>query len=224
MTVNQGSSDRAPATNAGAHDSADAPNARPNPPDHATGPSPVAPQGQSRSAGPTAQMWTGDGHDLDARRSVREGDGAPKTVSDSTVTLAHIMGAGDTNLYGGVHGGVIMKLVDDAAAATAARHAGGPAVTASIDSMKFVNPALVGDLLKVEATLANVGRTSMDVHVRVSATRWNEPGREREIVKAFLTFVAVDAHGASRAVPALTIQNAEEQERQQSALSHRRRR
>lgn len=174
--------------------------------------------------GPTAQMWTGEGHDLKARRSVRAGNSDAKGVADSQVTLAHIMSANDTNLYGSVHGGVIMKLVDDAAAAAAARHAGGPAVTASIDSMKFVNPALVGDLLEVEATLANVGRASMDVHVAVSATRWNESGDGREIVRAFLTFVAVDADGSPREVPPLEIAGDAERDRQQTALRHRERR
>lgn len=171
--------------------------------------------------GPSGEIWESNKHDLAARKSVRDSDGSPRTVAQSHVTLAHIMGESDTNLYGSVHGGVIMKLVDDAAGAAAARHAGGPAVTASIDSMKFVRPALVGDLLTVDAVVANVGRTSMDVFVTVNATRWNEPGEGREIVQAFLTFVAVDTNGLTRQVPRLTLSTSEELARQEQAVKQR---
>lgn len=163
-------------------------------------------------------------HGLAARKSVRTGSDGPKTVADSSVTLAHIMGPNDTNLYGSVHGGVIMKLVDDAAAASAARHANGPAVTASIDGMTFVHPAYVGDLLRVDAQLAHAGRTSMDVVVEVSAQRWNESGQDRDIVRAFLTFVAVDADGRPRQVPALVTMSDQEKSIADEALERRRKR
>src|ERR1700756_711421 len=64
-----------------------------------------------------------------------EGDLPGKPTSASRTTLSHIMTASHTNLLGTVHGGVIMKLVDDAAGAVAGRHSGGPAVTASLDEM-----------------------------------------------------------------------------------------
>jgi len=65
-----------------------------------------------------------------------------KPTSASRTTLSHIMTHNDTNLLGVVHGGVIMKLVDDAAGAVAGRHSGGPAGTASMDGMAFLEPAL----------------------------------------------------------------------------------
>jgi uncharacterized protein (TIGR00369 family) len=144
-----------------------------------------------------------------------------KTPAESQVTLAHIMSATDTNLYGTVHGGVVMKLVDDAAAAAAARHCGGPAVTASVDRMTFLNPAQVGDLLKVHAVVAHVGRTSLDIITTVTAERWNAPGEEREIVTAFLTFVAVDAAGKPRPVPRLTLAADIDERRNAEAREHR---
>ncbi len=71
----------------------------------------------------------------------------PKPASVSRVTLSHIMTAQHTNLLGTVHGGVVMKLVDDAAGAVAGRHSEGPAVTGAMDEMAFLEPVRVGDLL-----------------------------------------------------------------------------
>ncbi|MGK5632748.1 acyl-CoA thioesterase [Streptomyces sp. URMC 123] len=128
-----------------------------------------------------------------------------KTPADSRVTLAHIMSEHDTNLYGTIHGGVVMKLIDDAAAAAAGRHADGPAVTVSVDRLTFLAPVRAGDLLTVHAELERAGRTSMTVAVRVTAERWNASGPATEVAGGRLTFVAVDAAGSPRPVPALTV-------------------
>ncbi|ATZ22274.1 putative acyl-CoA thioester hydrolase [Streptomyces lavendulae subsp. lavendulae] len=126
-----------------------------------------------------------------------------KQPDDSRVTLAHIMSEHDTNLYGTIHGGVVMKLIDDAAAAAAGRHADGPAVTVAVDSMSFLAPVRAGDLLSVDAELERAGRTSMTVGVRVRAERWNASGPTSEVATARLTFVAIDAEGRPRPVLAL---------------------
>ncbi|WP_030767719.1 MULTISPECIES: acyl-CoA thioesterase [unclassified Streptomyces] len=125
-----------------------------------------------------------------------------KQPGDSRVTLAHIMSEHDTNLYGTIHGGVVMKLIDDAAAAAAGRHADGPAVTVAVDRMSFLAPVRAGDLLSVDAELERAGRTSMTVGVRVRAERWNASGPTSEVATARLTFVAIDAEGRPRPVPA----------------------
>ncbi|MGP3689651.1 acyl-CoA thioesterase [Streptomyces sp. IBSNAI002] len=127
----------------------------------------------------------------------------PKNPGDSRVTLAHIMSEHDTNLYGTIHGGVVMKLIDDAAAAAAGRHADGPAVTVAVDRMAFLAPVRAGDLLSVDAELERAGRTSMTVGVRVRAERWNASGPTTEVATARLTFVAINAEGEPRPVPAL---------------------
>ena len=75
----------------------------------------------------------------------------------------------DTNLLGTVHGGVIMKLVDDVAGAVAQRHTGGPAVTASMDEMAFLQPMQIGDLVHAHGRVNWTGRTSLEVGVRVLA-------------------------------------------------------
>ncbi|MFD5559956.1 acyl-CoA thioesterase [Kitasatospora griseola] len=128
---------------------------------------------------------------------------AAKPVQASQVTLAHIMSEHDTNLYGTIHGGVVMKLIDDAAGAAAARHAEGPAVTAAVDSMAFLAPVRAGDLLTAHAELERAGRTSMTVHVTVTAERWNAAGPVTRVATGRLTFVAIDAESRPRPVPAL---------------------
>lgn len=144
-----------------------------------------------------------------------------KPPQDSRVQLAHIMSSVDSNLYGTVHGGVVMKLVDDAAGAAAARHCGGPAVTASVDQMTFHNPAHVGDLVRVDATVACVGRTSLDVVVEVVAERWNTPGSARRVLRSFLTMVAVDEQGRPRPVPGLILDTSEDIAREVEAKRRR---
>ncbi|MBC3983257.1 acyl-CoA thioesterase [Streptomyces buecherae] len=130
------------------------------------------------------------------------GDDLPgKPTSASRTTLSHIMTAADTNLLGTVHGGVIMKLVDDAAGAVAGRHSGGPAVTASMDEMAFLSPVRVGDLVHVHAQCNWTGRTSMEIGVRVMAERWNESTPATQVGSAYLVFAAVDADGMPRGVP-----------------------
>ncbi|NDZ78565.1 MULTISPECIES: acyl-CoA thioesterase [unclassified Streptomyces] len=124
-----------------------------------------------------------------------------KPTSASRTTLSHIMTGNDTNLLGTVHGGVIMKLVDDAAGAVAGRHSGGPAVTASMDEMVFLEPVRVGDLVHVKAQVNWTGRSSMEVGVRVLAERWNESSPAQQVGTAYLVFAAVDADGKPRAVP-----------------------
>ncbi|MDI5965218.1 acyl-CoA thioesterase [Streptomyces sp. SL13] len=136
-----------------------------------------------------------------------------KPNSASRVTLSHIMTNQHTNLLGTVHGGVVMKLVDDAAGAVAGRHSEGPAVTGAMDEMAFLEPVRVGDLLKVDAQVNWTGRSSMEIGVRVSAERWNESGPSTHVASAYLVFVAVDAAGHPREVPAVLAENDQDRQR-----------
>lgn len=124
-----------------------------------------------------------------------------KPTSYSRVTLSHIMTAADVNLYGTVHGGVIMKFVDEVAGAAAARHCGGTAVTAAIDQILFLEPVRVGDLVHASAQVNWTGTSSMEVGVQVSAERWDTAeGQPVRVATAYLVFVAVDADGRPRRV------------------------
>ncbi|GGO88128.1 acyl-CoA thioesterase [Wenjunlia tyrosinilytica] len=144
-----------------------------------------------------------------------------KPTSASRTTLSHIMSAHDTNLLGTVHGGVVMKLVDDAAGAVAGRHSGGPAVTASMDEMAFLEPVRVGDLLHVKAQVNWTGRSSMEVGVRVIAERWNESVPATQVAGAYLVFVAVDAEGKPRPVPPVVPETDRDKRRWQEAQIRR---
>ncbi|MFE4593914.1 acyl-CoA thioesterase [Streptomyces laurentii] len=144
-----------------------------------------------------------------------------KPTSASRTTLSHIMTAHDTNLLGTVHGGVIMKLVDDAAGAVAGRHSGGPAVTASMDEMAFLEPVRVGDLLHVKAQVNWTGRSSMEVGVRVMAERWNESTPATQVGTAYLVFAAVDGEGKPRPVPPVIPETERDKRRYQEAQIRR---
>ncbi len=144
-----------------------------------------------------------------------------KPTSASRTTLSHIMTHNDTNLLGTVHGGVIMKLVDDAAGAVAGRHSGGPAVTASMDEMVFLEPVRVGDLVHVKAQVNWTGRSSMEVGVRVLAERWNESTPATQVGSAYLVFAAVDADGKPRPVPPVIPETERDKRRYQEAQIRR---
>ncbi|MER7920719.1 MULTISPECIES: acyl-CoA thioesterase [unclassified Streptomyces] len=150
-----------------------------------------------------------------------ESDIPGKPTSASRTTLSHIMTHNDTNLLGTVHGGVIMKLVDDAAGAVAGRHSGGPAVTASMDEMAFLEPVRVGDLVHVKAQVNWTGRTSMEVGVRVLAERWNESNPPTQVGSAYLVFAAVDADGKPRQVPPVMPETDRDRRRYQEAQIRR---
>ncbi|ANW19919.1 acyl-CoA thioesterase [Streptomyces clavuligerus] len=144
-----------------------------------------------------------------------------KATAASRTTLSTIMTGSDTNLLGTVHGGVIMKLVDDAAGAVAGRHSGGPAVTASMDEMVFLEPVRVGDLVYVKAQVNWTGRSSMEVGVRVLAERWNESTPAQQVGSAYLVFAAVDADGRPRPVPPVIPESERDKRRYQEAQIRR---
>jgi acyl-CoA hydrolase len=121
---------------------------------------------------------------------------------------------------GNVHGGEIMKLIDTAAGIAASRHAGGPVVTASLDQMSFLHPVHVGDVVLVHASVNDVGRTSIEVGVRVEAEEILS-GRRTHTSSAYLVFVALDERGQPRPVPGLTPETEIERHRQAEAKIRR---
>jgi uncharacterized protein (TIGR00369 family) len=122
------------------------------------------------------------------------------------------------NLLGNVHGGVIMRLVDTTAGAVAQRHSGGPAVTAAMDEMAFLEPVHVGDIVRTSGQVNWAGRTSMEIGVRVESEPWDEAGREPlHVASAYLVFVAIDAEGRPREVPRLAPETPTEERRMREA-------
>ncbi|WP_328465357.1 acyl-CoA thioesterase [Actinoplanes sp. NBC_00393] len=137
-----------------------------------------------------------------------------RPTANSRVTLSRIMTAVDVNLYGTVHGGVLMKFVDDVAGAAAARHSGGTAVTAAIDEIVFLEPVRVGDLVHAYAQVNWTGATSMEVGVKLAAERWDQVGgTPLPVATAYLVFVGVDVAGNPRRVPPVLPENPADQRR-----------
>ena len=143
-----------------------------------------------------------------------------KSATESAVTLTHQVLPHDANPAGNVHGGVILKLIDTAAGVVAMRHVRGWAVTASIDRMDFLKPVFVGELVILKASLNMVGRTSMEIGVRVEAENLLT-GEVRHTNSAYLTFVALDDHGAPRTAPPLIIEGEVAERRHRQALRRR---
>jgi acyl-CoA hydrolase len=149
----------------------------------------------------------------------------PVSPERSRIALSRIMTQADVNLLGTVHGGVMMKLVDDAAGLVATRHTLGPAVTAAMDEMAFLFPVHVGDLVHTYARVNWTGRTSMEIGVRVEAEPWDLPDSTPvHVATAFLVFVAIDAEGKPRGVPPVKLECAEDERRFHEATIRRKHR
>ncbi len=143
-----------------------------------------------------------------------------KRVRESIVVMAQQMNPHDANPAGNVHGGAIMKLIDTAAAVVAARHARSNAVTASIDRLDFHNPVFVGEFVTLRASLNLVGRTSMEVGVRVESENLISAER-RHTASAYITFVALDINGRPTSLPPLILETDEEKRRNREAKARR---
>ena len=151
----------------------------------------------------------------------------PKTVDSTSVIMSQMMLPPDANPVGIVHGGVVMKHIDDAAGVVAVRHSGGNAVTASIDRLDFHHPAFIGNLLTVKASLNLTGETSMEIGARVE-TEDPATGLVNHTASAYLTFVALDENNRPRKIPGIIPEtedqkrrNCEAQERRKERLSMR---
>lgn len=139
-------------------------------------------------------------------------DLAPKTPHASRVTLSQLMHPEHANLLGNVHGGWIMKLVDEAGALACMRHAQKKVVTVAIDSMTFRQPIRIGDLIVLNAEVTYTGKTSMEVEVQVVAEN-PVTGEQTHTNTAYLVYVALDDEGRPTNVPALVTETEEEKAR-----------
>jgi acyl-CoA hydrolase len=146
-----------------------------------------------------------------------------KKVKDSSITIVQHMTQMDANLAGNVHGGTIMKLIDNTAGIVAARHTGKNPVTASIDRLDFHSPVFVGDLIRLTASINYVGKTSMEIGVRVEAENMIS-GEVRHTSSAFLTYVALDEYGKTTLIPPVSFESEDEKRRNCEAQERRKRR
>jgi uncharacterized protein (TIGR00369 family) len=139
-----------------------------------------------------------------------------KTVKESVVVTATVMSPQDVNLAGNVFGGAIMKLIDTVAASVAVKHSRANAVTASIDRLDFHYPVYPGDLVTCRASLNYVGKTSMEIGVRVEAENLLT-GEVKHTASSYLTFVALDMNGKPTVLPPLIPETDEEKRRNRDA-------
>ena len=144
-----------------------------------------------------------------------------KRVSDSSTVMAQVMNPQDANPAGNVHGGVIMKLIDTVAGSVAIRHARANAVTVSLARLDFHGPLFIGDFVTLRASLNLVGRTSMEVGVRVESENL-KTGERHHTASAYMTFVALDENGRPVPVPPLILETDDEKRRNREAKARRR--
>jgi acyl-CoA hydrolase len=140
--------------------------------------------------------------------------------SESAVVLSQAMSITDANLSGNVHGGVIMKLVDTAAGLAAVKHSRSRVVTVAMDEMVFIEPVYLSDVVTLRAQVNDVGRTSMEIGVRVEAEN-TLSGKRRHVSTAYLVFVALDKDGNPKSVPRLEPETQDERRRMAEAKIRR---
>ncbi len=128
----------------------------------------------------------------------------------STITMSQVMLPSQANLAGNVHGGEIMKLMDNAAGAVAHRYSRGTVVTARVDELQFLYPILVGAFVTCTATIAYVGSTSMEVVVTVDVEDLETEDSPIRTQTAFFTMVALDKNGKPKKIPPLELTTEEE--------------
>jgi len=139
-----------------------------------------------------------------------------KAISASRVTVAQLMQPTHANLQGSVHGGIIMKLMDEAGASAAMRHAGRPVVTVAVDQVLFREPIQLGDLVTVNAGLTYSGRSSMEVRIEVTAQNLLT-GLSTYTNTAYFVYVALDDARRPIGVPPLLLESDAEREQWERA-------
>lgn len=139
-----------------------------------------------------------------------------RPASASRVTLAQLMGPQEANLLGNVHGGHVMKLMDEAGASAAIRHARRAVVTVAVDQVLFREPIHLGDLVTLTAELTYVGRSSMEVRIVVNAQNLLS-GNVTHTNTAYCVYVALDDRGRPAPVPPLLLETDDERRRWDAA-------
>jgi uncharacterized protein (TIGR00369 family) len=139
-----------------------------------------------------------------------------KPTKDSITVVSHLMMPSHANSAGFVHGGTILKLVDTVSYICASRHAGQRCVTASIDKVNFWKPIKVGELVTLYASVNYVGKTSIEVGVRVEAENLRT-GKKIHTNSCYVTMVAVNEKGKPTNAPKVIPQTTEEKSRYKEA-------
>ena len=129
-----------------------------------------------------------------------------KSVLDSKITISQLMLPSYTNFSGKIHGGYILSLLDQIAFACASKYSGNYCVTASVDTVDFLNPIEVGELVTMKALVNYVGNSSMIVGIRVQSENI-QTGVIKHCNSSYFTMVAKDSDGKNTKVPGLILRN-----------------
>ena len=132
-----------------------------------------------------------------------------KTVDSSNISISELMLPSHTNFSGKIHGGYILSLLDQVAFACGSKFSGNYCVTASVDTVNFLNPIEVGELVTMKASVNYVGKSSMIVGIRVEAENI-QTGNIKHCNSSYFTMVAKNNEGKSVAVPGLILSNFDE--------------
>lgn len=144
-----------------------------------------------------------------------------RTVTESQAERSEIIFPADTNALGNLFGGRLMQFIDLVGAVAAYRHARAiNVVTASMDHLDFVAPVHVGNLLILRASVNRAFRTSMEVGVKAMVED-PKTGHWRHVSSAYLTYVAVDAHGTPVPVPPIEAETEHQKRRYEDAERRR---
>jgi len=162
---------------------------------------------------------------LDPSLAADPSDLTPRPPSYSAVEMTQLVLPNNANNRGTAFGGQIMAWIDIAAAVCAARHAHGGVVTASVDAVDFVRPVLQGHVVVLKAQVNYVGRSSMEIGVRVEGEVFG--GGRYHATTAYTTFVALDDEGEPRPVAPLLLDSDDDRRRYADAelrMTHRKER
>ena len=132
-----------------------------------------------------------------------------KTIPQSRVTISELMLPSHSNFNGKIHGGYILSLLDQIAFACASKHSGVYCVTASVDTVDFLKPIEIGELVTMKASVNYVGRSSMVIGIRVEAENI-QTGAKKHCNSSYFTMVAKDDQGKSSRVPGLILESHED--------------
>ncbi|MFV8829149.1 acyl-CoA thioesterase [Alkalihalobacterium sp. APHAB7] len=133
----------------------------------------------------------------------------PKFVKESRVIKTHLVLPNETNNHNTLFGGILMRNVDEVASISARLHSRTDVVTASTDSVDFLNPIYQSDAVSLESFVTWTGKTSMEIFVKIIAEDFNS-GDRRMAATAFLTFVSLGEDGRPIPVPGVTPETEEE--------------
>jgi uncharacterized protein (TIGR00369 family) len=142
-----------------------------------------------------------------------------KPVSHSQTTITELMIPSYANFGGKIHGGILLSLMDKVAYACAAKHSGDYCVTVSVDTVDFLHPVEVGDLVSLLASVNHVGKTSLVVGIKVIAENVTK-GNIRHTNTSFFTMVCMD-NGKPKEIPGLILENREDVRRYLEAIKRK---